>query len=106
MAIRPLIVSRRVNQRVVRERKPLTALRDQCIRAGRPSALEVPHVYRNSKRLAIHRALKRTGGHKAKAAELLGINERTLRNKLNAEALPVWVSSSDESGQPPEREEQ
>jgi len=33
----------------------------------------------------IHRALVFTGGRKAKAAELLGINERTLRNKLKAE---------------------
>lgn len=53
---------------------------------------------RTLERLAIHRALKRTGGHKAKAAELLGINERTLRNKLKAEALPVWVSTSEEPG--------
>lgn len=51
---------------------------------------------RTLERLAIHRALKKTGGHKAKAAELLGINERTLRNKLKAETNPVWVSSSDE----------
>ncbi len=34
-------------------------------------------------RLTIERALARTGGHRAKAAELLGISERTLRNKLN-----------------------
>jgi DNA-binding NtrC family response regulator len=33
--------------------------------------------------LAIQRALQTTGGHRAKAAELLGISERTLRNKLN-----------------------
>lgn len=38
-------------------------------------------------RIAIRRALLRTGGHKTKAAELLGINERTLRNKLRAEPL-------------------
>lgn len=53
---------------------------------------------RTLERLAIHRALKKTGGHKAKAAELLGINERTLRNKLKAESLPVWVSTTDEPG--------
>jgi DNA-binding protein Fis len=33
----------------------------------------------------IRRALLFTGGQKTKAAELLGINERTLRNKLKAE---------------------
>jgi len=36
-------------------------------------------------RIAIRRALLKTGGHKTKAAELLGINERTLRNKLKSE---------------------
>jgi DNA-binding protein Fis len=35
--------------------------------------------------IAIHEALRKTAGHKTKAAELLGINERTLRNKLRAE---------------------
>jgi DNA-binding NtrC family response regulator len=53
---------------------------------------------RTLERLAIHRALKKTGGHKAKAAELLGINERTLRNKLRAETLPVWVSTPEGPG--------
>jgi DNA-binding NtrC family response regulator len=34
-------------------------------------------------RIAIDRALAETGGHRRKASELLGICERTLRNKLN-----------------------
>ncbi len=34
-------------------------------------------------KLAIDRALAETGGHRRRAAELLGISERTLRNKLN-----------------------
>jgi len=34
-------------------------------------------------RIAIQRALQATGGRRTKAAELLGISERTLRNKLN-----------------------
>ena len=33
-------------------------------------------------RLAIQRALVATGGHRTKAARMLGISERTLRNKL------------------------
>ncbi|MEQ1833625.1 MAG: sigma-54 dependent transcriptional regulator [Candidatus Eisenbacteria bacterium] len=33
-------------------------------------------------RLAIQRALQATGGHRTKAARMLGISERTLRNKL------------------------
>jgi DNA-binding NtrC family response regulator len=32
---------------------------------------------------AIDRALQATGGHRARAARLLGMSERTLRNKLN-----------------------
>ncbi|HET8625612.1 MAG TPA: helix-turn-helix domain-containing protein [Gemmatimonadales bacterium] len=32
---------------------------------------------------AIVRALAATGGNRARAAKLLGISERTLRNKLN-----------------------
>ncbi len=35
-------------------------------------------------RLAIERALTATGGNRTRAARLLGISERTLRNKLNA----------------------
>lgn len=38
---------------------------------------------RELERIAIQRALARTGGHRSRAAELLGISERTLRNKLN-----------------------
>jgi DNA-binding NtrC family response regulator len=35
-------------------------------------------------RIAIERALQVSGGRRARAAELLGISERTLRNKLNS----------------------
>jgi DNA-binding NtrC family response regulator len=38
---------------------------------------------RELERIAIDRALAATGGHRTRAAELLGISERTLRNKLN-----------------------
>jgi len=40
-------------------------------------------------RIAIEQALVRTGGHRARAAELLGISERTLRSKLNTPAAAV-----------------
>ncbi len=43
-------------------------------------------------RLAIQRALTATGGNRTRAAKLLGISERTLRNKLNSpkeEASPA-----------------
>ena len=39
-------------------------------------------------RAAIERAIAVTGGHRARAARLLGISERTLRNKLNGPAGP------------------
>jgi DNA-binding NtrC family response regulator len=38
---------------------------------------------REMERRAISRALVLTGGHRQRAAELLGISDRTLRNKLN-----------------------
>ncbi len=38
---------------------------------------------RELEREAIERALRETGGHRSRAAGLLGISERTLRNKLN-----------------------
>jgi DNA-binding NtrC family response regulator len=38
---------------------------------------------RELERITIERALVTTGGHRTRAAELLGISERTLRNKLN-----------------------
>jgi DNA-binding NtrC family response regulator len=38
---------------------------------------------RDLERKTIERALVATGGHRQRAAELLGISERTLRNKLN-----------------------
>jgi len=39
--------------------------------------------------IAIERALVATGGHRTRAAELLGISERTLRNKLRPGAKAV-----------------
>ncbi|MGH7741880.1 MAG: helix-turn-helix domain-containing protein, partial [Candidatus Eiseniibacteriota bacterium] len=44
---------------------------------------ESPINLRELERIAIDRALVATGGHRTRAAELLGISERTLRNKLN-----------------------
>jgi two-component system response regulator FlrC len=49
---------------------------------------EAPFDLRELERIAIERALAATGGHRTRAAELLGISERTLRNKLNT---PVTV---------------
>jgi len=51
---------------------------------------------RDLQQIAIHQALKVTRGHKTKAAELLGINERTLRNKLRSESDAKEKESEDE----------
>jgi DNA-binding NtrC family response regulator len=50
---------------------------------GATSSETLPLNLGKLEELAIERALKTTGGHRRKAAELLGISERTLRNKLN-----------------------
>ncbi|MBD3160650.1 MAG: response regulator [Candidatus Eisenbacteria bacterium] len=51
-------------------------------------------------KMAIQRALERTNGHRSRAAHLLGISDRTLRNKLNGrdkERCGDACCSSDES---------
>ncbi len=48
-----------------------------------PSKPELPLNLKALEQLAIARALEAAGGHRTKAAQLLGISERTLRNKLS-----------------------
>ena len=50
-----------------------------------PSAEEAVFNLQTIERRTIERAIASTGGHRAKAAALLGISERTLRNKLNVQ---------------------
>ncbi len=52
---------------------------------GDAAPAEAPINLRVLERDAITRALAATGGHRARAAQLLGISERTLRNKLRVE---------------------
>ena len=53
--------------------------------AGTSSAAEpLPFDLDEIERRAIVRALAATGGNRTRAAKLLGISERTLRNKLNS----------------------
>lgn len=47
------------------------------------SAEELTLNLREREKLTIERALQTTGGNRTRAAKLLGISERTLRNKLN-----------------------
>ncbi|HYC33563.1 MAG TPA: sigma-54 dependent transcriptional regulator [Gemmatimonadales bacterium] len=53
--------------------------------AGAPAAAAEPQPFdlEAIERKAIERALEATGGNRTRAAKLLGISERTLRNKLN-----------------------
>ena len=52
--------------------------------AAPPAGLaEPPLNLRELERIAIQRALEATGGRRNRAAQLLGISDRTLRNKLN-----------------------
>ncbi len=53
---------------------------EALVPGGDESSLDLELLERH----AIRRALERTGGHRTRAAQLLGICERTLRNKLKA----------------------
>ena len=57
-----------------------------AVGSSRAAAEPAPLNLRELERLTIERALSATGGHRQRAAELLGISERTLRNKLNPPA--------------------
>jgi two-component system response regulator AtoC len=56
---------------------------DERLRELRPDAESMPFSLDELERRAIKRALEATGGNRTRAAKLLGICERTLRNKLN-----------------------
>ena len=53
MAVRPLVVAGRVNQRLMKQSEPVTALREQSVRAGRPAAFEIAHMQYERERLVI-----------------------------------------------------
>ncbi|MDZ4257279.1 MAG: sigma-54 dependent transcriptional regulator [Gemmatimonadales bacterium] len=54
---------------------------------GTPRSDELPLNLAELEMLAIQRALAATDGHRANAAKLLGVSERTLRNRLNTPAV-------------------
>ncbi len=67
----------------------MTAMRPEpTVTAASPAALPALDLG-ELERIAIEQALAHTGGHRTRAAELLGISERTLRNKLNAPPAAV-----------------
>jgi two-component system, NtrC family, response regulator HydG len=67
---------------------PTTAARSATAPAGEASPPDVPFDLDALERRAIARALEATGGNRVRAAKLLGISERTLRNKLNVDRPP------------------
>ncbi|MGE0351735.1 MAG: sigma-54-dependent transcriptional regulator [Gemmatimonadales bacterium] len=64
-------------------RAPVAAAAAPSAPAPAAPAGDEPFDLKSMEERMIQRALRATGGHRSKAAELLGISERTLRNKLN-----------------------
>ena len=56
----------------------------QPVSAATAADGEMPLNLADLERITIERALAATGGNRTRAARLLGISERTLRNKLNS----------------------
>ncbi|HEY8965645.1 MAG TPA: helix-turn-helix domain-containing protein, partial [Candidatus Methylacidiphilales bacterium] len=63
-----------------------------------PPAEEIVTVEEMEKRL-IRNALKKTKGNRNEAARLLGINVRTLRNKLNLYEQEMGVEAAGDEGE-------
>jgi len=68
---------------VIRLRRENESLRGEINKLRSATGVPVFNL-EELERWAIDRALAETGGNRARAAKLLGISERTLRNKLNA----------------------
>jgi DNA-binding NtrC family response regulator len=70
--------------------RPLPAVGDSPAVAPPPGPdADSPFDLDSLERRAILRALEATGGNRVRAAKLLGISERTLRNKLKTKAPPL-----------------
>jgi len=84
---------RRENETLRDQVQKLTAAGSGTPPAGPPAgppAVEPPVFNLDElERMAIKRALQATGGNRTRAAKLLGISERTLRNKLNGPKVAV-----------------
>jgi DNA-binding NtrC family response regulator len=87
------IYLRRENETLRDQVQKLTAAGSGTPPASRPAsppAVEPPVFNLDElERMAIDRALQATGGNRTRAAKLLGISERTLRNKLNGPKVAV-----------------
>jgi DNA-binding NtrC family response regulator len=71
-------------------RLPPSLVRDAVAAVAVPDDAQLPTLSLDAlEALAIRRALEATGGNRTRAARLLGISERTLRNKLNRPKRPA-----------------
>ncbi|MGD0570741.1 MAG: helix-turn-helix domain-containing protein [Candidatus Sulfotelmatobacter sp.] len=60
---------------------------DDCLRAG---VLRAGVSLENMERRLVEMTLEATGGNRSRAAELLGVSLRTVRNKIRSYGLPSW----------------
>ena len=84
--LRPDVFQAVIDVGITRPAQPTLTVGDAVRAASSPTAAvsDVPAFNLDElERLAIQRALVATGGNRTRAAKLLGISERTLRNKLN-----------------------
>ena len=56
---------------------------------GRPAAIEAGVSLREAERELLERTLEATGGNRTRAAELMGVSLRTVRNKIRNYGLPA-----------------
>jgi DNA-binding NtrC family response regulator len=59
----------------------------------RPAAIEAGVSLRDAERELLERTLEATGGNRTRAAELMGVSLRTVRNKIRSYGLPARRSA-------------
>jgi len=59
------------------------------VETGRPAAIEAGVSLRSAERQLLERTLEATGGNRTRAAELMGVSLRTVRNKIRSYGLPA-----------------
>jgi DNA-binding NtrC family response regulator len=67
----------------------LLAHLETSLDAARPAAIEAGISLRDAERELLERTLEATGGNRTRAAELMGVSLRTVRNKIRNYGLPA-----------------
>lgn len=76
-----------------------TLLGPQCLDAGSPAREQTSDAVRSGvtlqdmERQLLAKTLEATGGNRTRAAELMGVSLRTVRNKIREYGLPAWRAS-------------